>query len=145
MNKSHISALMLWPYKTRSFIDLSHTSVLQDGKEAQDSVNNVSCLCDKASIKIHELQSLECFQEGEHTEVLGAWRAGRKHRNSGLLPYILPYVPIQLAVQMMSSIHCHILYNKPVIKNKCYPEFVNHSSKLSNLWRETWEPPTYSQ
>lgn len=108
---------------TRSFTDLSHTSILRDGREAEDSVNNVSCLCDEASVKIHKLQGLESFQDGKHMAVLGAWCAGRGHGRSVLLLYILTYVPPQLAVQMMVSIFCHILCNKPVNINRCYPEF----------------------
>lgn len=69
----------------RSFIDLSHTSVLWDGRETEYSVNNVSCLCDEASIKIHKLQVLESFQDGEYMEVLGALCAGRGHGSSILL------------------------------------------------------------
>lgn len=54
------------------------------GRTAENGLNDQSCLCDEASVKIPEVQGSGSFPVGEEVEVQGAWHAP--------LPTHLPYV-----------------------------------------------------
>ena len=77
----------------------------KEKKRDRKGINDCSCLCDEASIKIPKVQDSESLQVPEHGEMLGEQGTQKEHGSSLLLPTSL--------AQCISSIRwfSYILYN----------------------------------
>lgn len=96
-------------------------------------------------IKIPKVQGSESFQVVEHIPVLGRLHAktpwGQNLLSSGLFLISLTYLFMGLFICVLAY---SLLNNKPVNISKCFLEFHEPSSKLSNLRKGYWETQFYS-
>lgn len=78
---------------------------------------------------------------GEHIKVLVGWYTQKVHRSS-MPPSFLAY--LALCISSISLFLSYVLYKK-LVMSSLFLSSVSHSSKLSNLKSQSWQPLIYSQ